>query len=557
MNERRYTPNHLRRLWIVVLILGIVTLALLWRLIDLSIFNRHFLQNQCAERTIRENILPSYRGMITDRNGEPLAISTPVYAAWIDPKILALSHAQLNQLANLLELSATTILSNINKAKNKQFIYLKRDLSPATAALIKNLSIQGCFLEKQYRRFYPEGEAVAQVVGFTNIDDQGQEGFELAYNDWLQGQAGAEKVIKDRYGNEVTSLGIVKQPIPGHDLTLSIDSRLQYMAYNELAKGAQEFGASSGSVVIIDIHTGEILAMANVPSYNPNTRPSSESSNYRNRALTDLFEPGSSIKPFAMATAISTGKYQPNSMINTSPGYWYVDGKKIDDDEHDNGVINLTKILQVSSNVGMSKIILSIPRSLFLTMLNNLGFGQSTGVGFPGESDGIIDRNANLSSFVLATLSFGYGISVNTLQLAHAYATLANNGIKIPLSFLKVSSQPQGVQVIDSKVAAELRVMLESVLEQGGTAMEAQVPGYRVTGKTGTARILGPHGYEKDHHNSIFVGIAPASNPDLVVAVFLHDPLKGAYYGGFVAGPVFSKIMGESLRILDISPDNS
>lgn len=554
---RRHTPHHLRRLWAVGAILAIAAAALAIRLIDLGLINRPFLERQFSDRTIRDVIIPSYRGIITDRNGVPLAISTPVYAAWADPKKLVMNTLQLNQLAELLAVPAGNIKALIQKNQKKQFIYLKRNLPPEIADQIRHLHITGIAFEKQYRRFYPEGESAAQVVGFTNIDDIGQEGVELAYNQWLQGSPGIKKIVKDRFGNVVADLGVIREPIPGRDLTLSIDSRLQYIAYNALLNGVTEFGANSGSAVILDIHTGEILAMVSVPSYNPNARPPEVNGSYRNRAVTDVFEPGSTVKAIAMTTALSTGMYTPTSTVNTSPGYWYVDGNKVDDDGYDNGVIDMTRILEVSSNVGMSKVMLSLPsKMLFLNMLHNLGFVQSTGIHFPGESIGHINPRDATSNFGYATLSFGYSIDVNLLQLAHAYATLGNNGVKVPLSLLKINSVPQGVQVIKPEVAAEMRTMLESVLQRGGTAVAARVPGYQVTGKTGTTRMLGPHGYEKNHHNGFFVGIAPASNPQLVVAVMLHDPTKKAYFGGFVSGPIFSTIMGQTLRILNIPPDD-
>jgi len=558
MNLRRHTPHHLRRLWAVGVILTIAAAALVIRLIDLGVINRPFLQKQFSARTIRDVVIPSYRGIITDRNGEPLAISTPVYAAWADPKKLVMNNLELKKLAALLGISADSIKLYIQKNSKKQFVYLKRNLPPEIADQIKHLNIQGIALEKQYRRFYPEGESVTQVVGFTNIDDIGQEGVELAYNQWLQGSPGIKKILKDRFGNVVADLGVIREPVLGRDLTLSIDSRLQYIAYNALLNGVTEFGARSGSAVILDIHTGEILAMVSIPSYNPNARPPEVNGSYRNRAMTDVFEPGSTVKAIAMTTALSTGMYTPASTINTSPGYYYIDGNKVDDDGYDNGVIDMTRILEVSSNVGMSKVMLSLPsKMLFLNMLHNLGFAQSTGIHFPGESIGHINPRDATSNFGYATLSFGYSIDVNLLQLAHAYATLGNNGVKVPLSLLKVNTVPQGVQVIKPEIAAEMRTMLESVLKRGGgTAVAARVPGYQVTGKTGTTRMLGPHGYEKNHHNAFFVGIAPASNPQLVVAVMLHDPAKKAYFGGFVAGPIFSKVMGESLRILNIPPDD-
>lgn len=560
MTSPQAESSHFRRLLVIVVVLSAVIMALVARLVDLSVIKRHFLQTQWSERAIREVVIPAYRGMITDRNGEPLAISTPVYAAWIDPTKVNFTQDQLFSLSKLLSLNSAAIKSQIDseKSKHRHFAYLKRDLSPAIATEIKALNIPGLSLERQYQRFYPDGEASSQLVGFTNIDDIGQDGLEMEFNQWLAGTPGSKKIIQDRYGNEVSNLGVVHEPIPGHNLMLSIDNRLQYLAYHELENGIKTYGAHNGSLVILDVKTGEILAMANAPSFNPNRRPSAETSVYRNHAVTDLFEPGSTMKTIAMATALSSGKYTPNSLIDTAPGYWYVDDKKIDDDGYNNGVITLTRVLEVSSNVGISKIILSLPSHLFLDMVHAFGFAQPTGIGFPGESDGRIAANAKHSPFVLATMTFGYGISVNLLQLAHAYQTIANNGEAVPLSMFVVNTPPKTKQIISPEVAAQLRTMLESVLEKGGgTAVAARVPNYVISGKTGTTRILGPHGYEKDHHNAVFVGMAPASNPRLIIAVILRDPTKKAYFGGFVAGPVFAKVMGDALRILNVPPDNT
>jgi len=559
---KKLLSQHFPRVIVIVIILGISVSALLYRLINLTIVNQHFLVTQCTERTMRDMVIPSFRGIILDRNNDPLAVSTPVYALWIDPKKsdFTPSPLQLSQLSKLILLPVKEINFLIQKNKTRQFVYLQRDISPQVATQIKNLQIKGLFLEKQYRRFYPDGETIAPVIGFTNIDDEGQEGLELLYNQWLKGQSGLRRVLKDRYGEVVANIGMKKDPIPGQNIVLSIDSRLQYLAYNELVKGIQQFGAKYGSIVILNIHTGEILAMANAPSFNPNIRGNEINGNHKNRAVTDLYEPGSSIKTFAMTSALMSGKYHVNSMINTHPGYWLVEGKKIEDDGHDEGVIDLTRILQVSSNVGMSKVILTIPHHVFLNLLHQLGFGQPTGINFPGESDGYINKNAQTSDFVYATVSFGYAISANLLQLAHAYATLANNGVPVPLTILKVQSNQtihSTTPIIPPKISEEIRSMLESVLKKGGgTATAAKVYNYRVTGKTGTTRILGPHGYDKTAHNSFFVGVAPATRPELVVAVFLHKPAKKAYLGGDVAGPIFSRVMGDALRILNVPPDD-
>ena len=545
------------RYYVVVAILILAALGLIARLIDLTIINRAFLEGQGNARTLRNTIIPAYRGMISDRNNAPLAISTPVDSIWINPKDFNASKAELTKLANLLDMPKAEISAKADKAGDKEFIYLKRGVDPDIGKAIGALKIDGVYLQGEYKRFYPEGDVTAHVLGFTNVDDQGQEGLELAYNTWLGGSDGLMKVLRDRYGHIVQTIDVLRKPRPGQNLQLSIDRRIQYFAYQELASGVAKFKAKSGSVVVLDINTGEILAMANWPSYNPNNRPSDKDGRYRNRAVTDLFEPGSTIKSFSMASALQSGKYHVGSTVNTSPGWFYINGNRVSDDGYNNGVITLTDVLKVSSNVGMSKITLSLPPENLYNMLHKVGFGQLTDSDFPGERSGVLINYPVWDPFVLATISFGYGISVTALQLAQAYAILAADGVKRPVTFLRHNTPPPGEQVIQPKIAQDLRMMLESVLYgKGGTAPLARVPGYRVTGKTGTAHIVGAHGYEKNDYNSIFVGIAPASHPRLVVAVVIHDPHTGQYFGGYVAGPIFSKIMGETLRLLNIPPDD-
>lgn len=545
------------RYYVVIAILLLATLGLVIRLLDLTVINRAFLQGQGNARTLRTITIPAYRGMIIDRNNAPLAISTPVDSVWINPKDFNPDKTQLTKLANLLNMPKTDINDKAEKAGDKEFVYLKRGLDPAASKAIKALNIDGVYLQGEYKRFYPEGVVTAHVLGFTNVDDQGQEGLELAFNQWLGGIDGLMKVLRDRYGHIVQTIDVLRKPRPGQNLQLSIDRRIQYFAYQDLAAGVAHFKAKSGSVVVLDATTGEILAMVNWPSYNPNNRPTDDDGRYRNRAVTDLLEPGSTMKTFSMAAAFSTGKYNPNSTVDTSPGIYYINSHKVDDDGHNNGVIDMTELLKVSSNVGMSKITLSLPPQNWWNMIHKMGFGQLTESGFPGERSGLLMNYSTWDPFVLATNSFGYGISVTALQIARAYAILAANGIKRPVTFLKTINPPTGEQVLDPKIARQLRTMLESVLsKKGGTAPLARVPGYRVTGKTGTAHIVGPHGYEKNDYNSIFVGIAPASHPRLVVVVVIHDPQNGQYFGGYVAGPIFSKIMGETLRLLNIPPDD-
>jgi cell division protein FtsI (penicillin-binding protein 3) len=556
LKQVKRAPCASGRLWVIVIILSVIALGLVGRLIDLTVINRQFLQDQGNARTLRNLTIPAHRGMILDRQGEPLAISTPVDAAWIDPTAFNPTAVQLKSLSRLLHLSSQTIQEQSARAGDKEFIYLKRGLNPNLGRQIKTLKIPGLFLQSQYHRYYPEGPVMAHVLGLTNVDDEGQEGLELAFNNWLEGESGLKKVIKDRLGHVIAEVRSIREPKPGHDLQLSIDKRIQYIAYRELKTGVEKYNADSGSAVLLNVQTGEILAMVNWPSYNPNDRLNTQDGHYRNRALTDLFEPGSTIKSFSMASVLASGLFTPSSEIDTSPGWMIVAGKRIAD-EHNNGILDLTKILQISSNVGMSKLVLSLPPNNLWNTLHDVGFGQVSHSGFPGERMGSLPHFQVWNPFVLATLSFGYGLSVTALQLAQAYAVLAHQGIKIPVTFLKLQGDPpQGQKVIDPGVARKVLDMLESVLTQGGTAPLARVPGYRVTGKTGTARIVGPEGYEKHHYNSIFIGIAPASQPRLVLAVVLHDPKGHFYYGGYTAGPIFSHIMGSTLHLLNVPPDD-
>ena len=537
--------NHKRRHIILLIILAFALIGIIWRLIDLTLVNRAFLKGQGDARTLRTITIPSHRGMIFDRKDQPLAISTPVDSVWVNPSEFEATKVELTKLAELLHMNKKDIQQKVAKEAKREFVYLKRSIDPVSGKQIKELKIPGVYLQHEYRRYYPEGEVTAHVLGFTNVDDRGQEGLELAYNQWLQGAAGVKRVLKDRLGHIVADVGIIREPKPGQNLNLSIDRRIQYFAYRELQNGVGQFKADSGSVVVLDINTGEILAMTNYPSYNPNERRGPHDARYRNRAVTDLFEPGSTIKAFSMANALASGKYHINSKVDTSPGWILVNGKKVED-EHSNGILDLTTILQRSSNVGITKITLSLmPQSLWNT-LHTVGFGQLTDIGFPGERSGLLVNYPVWDPFVLATLSFGYGMSVTALQLSQAYGILAANGCKRPVSLLRLDTIPPCKRVIDANVAKDILVMLESVLTQGGTAPLARVPGYRITGKTGTARIVGQHGYEKHKHNSIFVGIAPASKPRLVVAVILHDVEGKQYYGGYTSGPIFSHIMGEA-----------
>ena len=542
------------RFVLLVILLGFALAGIFWRLIDLGVFKRPFLLRQSKARILRVVNIPAHRGMITDRFGKPLAVSTPVASIWANPKIFNASDQQLQQLAVLLGENAQDIATSIARNRQREFIYLKRRLPPALAEKIKALNVQGVFSQREYRRYYPDGEVSAHVVGLTNVDDQGQEGLELAYNPWLKGSPGKKEVLKDRMGQIVAEVALLKHPDQGHRLVLSLDHRIQYLAYRSLKSAINQYRAKSGSIIVLDVRTGEILAMVNWPSYNPNNRPTIHDGRFRDRAVTDLFEPGSTIKPFNIALALESGKYTPDSTINTNPGWMTVGGYKIRDDGLDYGVINLTQVLQKSSNIGAAKIMLSLQPQQYWTLLHSMGFGERTRSGFPGEASGVLVKRQEWRPSVIATLAYGYGIAVTALQLAHAYAILANDGIDVPVSFAKVSDPPSGVRVLGSDVANEIVRMLETVVQSGGTGRRAQIKGYRVAGKTGTAYIATSKVYDKHRYVASFVGMAPASDPRLVVAVVIHEP-QGQHFGGVVAAPIFAKVMEGALRFLNIPLD--
>lgn len=546
--------KHPWRFWFIVAVLIIAVLGVVWRMVDLMVFERGFLLSQGNSRSLRTINIPAYRGMITDRNGQPLAISVPVDDIWIDPLKFSPTGKELKQLSKLTKVPAVAI-RQIDLANSKrQFAYVERGATPYVGNEVKALGIHGVYISEQFRRYYPEGEVAAQLVGFTNIDDQGQAGIELEYNKWLHGSEGRKEVLVNRLGQIVANVNLIKPAQTGHNLALSIDSRIQYVAYRVLKEAVKRHKANSGSVVVMDAKTGEVLAMANYPSFNPNNRPKIQDGRFRNRAVTDITEPGSTIKAFTVVNALRSGKYTPTTPINTAPGWMIVDGETVRDDA-DYGLLDVTGVLQKSSNVGASKMTLSLPPTSLYSLLKKAGFGQVTDSGFPGASPGFLPLRAIQNQFDLATLSFGYGIAVTNLQLAHAYTILADGGMRYPVSLLRENTKPQGVRIMTAKIAHEVLIMLESVVEQGGTATRAQVPGYRVSGKTGTVRMVGRHGYEPNHHTAIFVGVAPVSNPQLVISVIVKNPERGGYFGGLVSAPVFSKVMGAALRILDIPPD--
>lgn len=558
--SNKHQPEFLVwRYYFIIAIIAVAVAGLIWRVIDLTIFNQHFLRHQGDERFLREVSTPAFRGMILDRNGFPLAISTRVYSVWFNPRGFSASKAQLSALAKCIDMKSAELMGlvNHNLKSKREFVYIKRSLSPEIALKIKAMTIPGIYTQEEYRRYYPEGEVTAHIVGFTNVDDHGQEGMELGYNGWLQGEPGKKWVIKDRLGRIISDVQKVQDQRPGHDLVLSIDRRIQYLAYRELLAGVLQNQVVSASAVVLDANTGEVLAMVNQPSFNPNNRPGGRmSDHYRNRAITDTFEPGSTIKPFSVASALDSGRFKPNSVIDTSPG-WLRVGHNIVMDHQKLGLLTVTQILQKSSNVGVTKLVLASPPDQLWDELHRVGFGEPTGVYFPGEQTGSLVKHNPWGSFVLATMAFGYGMSATPLQLARSYIPIANEGQLLPISLLKRDTPPEGVSVMNKGRAKELLSMLETVVQKGGTAEVAQVPGYRVAGKTGTAKMVGPHGYMQHHYTSTFIGIAPVTHPRLVVAVVMHDPQGKQYYGGEVSGPVFSHIMEGALRILDVAPDGA
>ncbi len=507
-------------------------------------------------RTLRIVEIPAYRGMITDRNNQPLAISTPVDSVWVNPAQFKPDGAELGRLAQYLQMSSRDIQRLVAAQSSRNFVYVKRGNPPEITAKIADLKIPGVFFQREYRRYYPEAEVTSHLIGLTNVDDHGQEGMELAYDRWLAGRPGKKQVIKDRLGNIISEVALLKKPEQGQPLTLSIDKRIQYAAYQALKAAVNEYQAEGGSVVVLDSRTSEVLAMVNQPSYNPNNRPAQHDGRYRNRAMTDMFEPGSTIKTFTIALALTSGQYTPETVVDTRPGWMVVGGYRISDDGYNFGMINLGDILAKSSNIGATKIMMSLPPHAHWDLLHRAGFGELSGSHFPGEVSGRLPEAQVWRPSEVATLAYGYGLAVNTLQLAHAYTIFADGGILRPLSLLKVSEVPAGTQVLPSRVAQTILSLLEKVVQKGEhhTGFRAQVPGYRVGGKTGTSYIAGPHGYDRHNYNSSFVGIAPLSNPRLVIAVVIREP-HGSHMGALVSAPVFSQVMSDSLRILNILPD--
>jgi cell division protein FtsI (penicillin-binding protein 3) len=539
--------------------LGMLAALLVWRLVSLQWLDTErgyrFLQSQGDARSLRVEPIPAHRGIISDRNGEPLAISTPVQTLWANPKQLVDKVEDWRPLANALGVAPGDLQRRIGSVATREFAYLRRRMTPADAARVMALGIPGVYARREYQRFYPAGQIAAHVVGFTNVDDRGQEGIELAYDEWLTGVPGSKQVIKDLYGHVIRDVQELSPARPGRALDLSIDLRIQYLAHRELKKAIDSAGAESGCIVVVDARSGEVLAMANQPSYNPNNRGGDVGAALRNRAITDVFEPGSTMKPLTMLTALQSGKYHPDMMIETSPGYITVSGKTFRD-HHNYGLLTLGGVIQKSSQVGTTKIALSLDPSVIRDVFVHAGLGQSLGTGFPGESVGILPNYRKWSDVARANFAFGYGLSVTPLQLARAYSIIAARGVERPITLLRTTEVPEGKQVYDRKSVEQLIAMMRTVTQPGGTAVKAAIKGYSVAGKTGTVHRLGARGYEPDRYISLFAGFAPATDPRIVAVVIVNDPRGGVYYGGAIAAPVFSGVVSGALRLMNVPPDD-
>lgn len=552
-------PLPMWRFKVVVGVLGTLMALLVWRVLSLQVLDlehgRQFLQGQGAMRSVRTAEIPAYRGVITDRRGEPLAVSTPVVSIWANPQLLKDS-PRLEELAQALQMPLPTLQEKLAHYEGKQFMYLLRHLVPADARTILDKGIPGVAGEREYRRFYPAGEVAAQLIGFTNVDGQGIAGLELAYNDTLQGIPGKKRYIKDLHGDMVRDIGVLQPPQSGKDIRLSIDLRLQFLQHRELQRAVTALGAESGTVVTLDSHTGEVLAMVNYPVYNPNGEKAGSPEGMRNRAITDVYEPGSTMKSLTMVAALESGRFTPETMIETSPGRIRV-GPKVYPDPRNYGLISVTRVLQKSSQVGVTKIALDLGHEPIREVFHRFGIGQPPNSGFPGESAGDLPNRQRWYATEKVSLAFGYGITATPLQLAHAYSVFANGGVQQPVSLLALDGAlPAGKRVISTDTAAQLLTMLHAVTGDEGTARKARVPGYQVGGKTGTVHKVGPGGYEANKYVALFVGIAPIDNPRIVSVVVINDPKGALYGGGAVAAPVFSEITSATLRLLNVPPSD-
>ncbi len=546
---------------LVLLAMAVCVVAIAWKLSALHVLQRDFLQGQGDARTIRTIPLVANRGLITDRNGEPLAISTPVQSIWVNPSELVNEPESIRLLAENLELNPEVLASNIVNNGSKEFLYVKRRLAPADAEAVLALDIDHVYAQQEYQRFYPQGEVTAHLIGFSNVDDVGQEGLELTFDDWLRGVPGRRQVMKDRRGHIIEELDTIQTAQPGNNIALSIDFRIQNLAYRALKAEFITRRAKAASAVVLDVNTGEVLAMVNQPSYNPHNKADmTDFSVLRNRAITDVYEPGSTIKPFTIIAALESGVFTPGTIVETGPG-WMMVGPHEVKDLFNYGTLTLGGVITKSSNIGTSKVAFEIGPEPIRDVLQRVGIGEVIGTGFPGERGGVLPNPRRWSRIETATLSYGYGLSTSALHLARAYSVIADDGVRKPVSLLRLDqatlSELPREQVISREIASQVKGMLETVVDRsrGGSAVEANIPFYQVAGKTGTAHVVGEFGYEENLHNSLFAGMVPASDPQIVVIVVINEPKGEEHYGGQVAAPVFSEIAAGSMRILNIPPD--
>ncbi len=543
------------RAGVVLMVFALAAVMLLGRAVQLQVTERDFYAEQGGDRQQRVQTIAAHRGMITDRHGEPLAISVAMHAIWIDPKVISAHPKAVTRLAEMLDQSGAELQRRVREYGSRRFLYVARQVRPSLAEAVRAAKLPGVGLKREYKRFYPTADVTAPLLGFANIDDEGLAGIELSFDQMLAGTPGKRRILKDGDGREIVDLGVVQAARPGQDLALSIDRRLQYLAYRELSRAVEEHEALAGSATLMNVATGEVLAMASAPSFNPNNRATIDPSLTRNHAIVDQFEPGSAVKPFTMAAALASGRWEPSDTVDTAPGYRRVGGFTIHD--HRNyGTLDMTGLLEKSSNIGASMLAEDIGAQAIWSSYRGLGFGQVTGVGFPGEASGSLSLWRDWRVADTAAHSYGYGLAVSPLQLASAYVALGNSGQFVAPSLLRLDDPPEARPVFEPEVADRVVGMLRSVVSPTGTAPKAAVTGFQVAGKTGTVRRLGQGGYSRTDYNTVFAGLAPASDPRLALVVVLHRPKAGKVYAGDVAAPVFQRVMSGALRMLNIRPDN-
>ncbi len=554
MKTRPRDSRHPWRAPFTAAFLLVLFIGLAVRAVTLHVFQADYLQREGTQRHSRVVKDNSHRGMILDRTGSPLAVSTPVDSVWAHPETLATARKYWPVLEQLLELPRREISQLAARHAGREFMYLKRHVTPDVAARVMAHDIPGVALQREYRRYYPAGTSAGHVVGFTNIDDSGQEGLELAYDEWLRASPGRKRVLKDMHGNVVETVESLSLAQPGRDLVVSLDRRIQYLAYRELKAAVLQHRARAGAAIVLDAHTFEVLALVNEPDFNPNNRNGLKSQVFRNRAVTDLFEPGSTIKPFTVAAALDSGRFSPHTVIETGPGTMLVSNRPVRD-THNYGTLTVTGVLEKSSNVGAAKIALALGKKPLWEMVRGVGFGAESGSQLPGEVIGLLNPPSTWVPIEQATFSFGYGLSITPLQLARAYAVIANGGMLQPVTLQKQDAPTEGTRVMTAKTAHAIVRMLERAVGEDGTGAAAQVADYRVAGKTGTVHKLTADGYADDRYVAWFAGFAPASDPRLVMVVMVDEPSTEGYFGGRVAAPVFGRVMAGALRLLDVPAD--